>query len=582
MIHAPELVTFTTGLSERRGVEITACPYLSHRRGERTASRTDEQGELALLLVSDVTSVVAAHIEAELVADRIRSVPEQVLQCQSEEVEKLKTQAEQVTTINRQLMEANQELARANLELQRVNDEWRLNREREQASAEEIRTLNEELLASNEELETVNEELEATVEELHSSNDDLAASTREAWELAEMAQQQRQASEAEQARLTAILLSLGDAVQVVDPAGTPLLTNTAYAQLFGDASSPIAARDAHGDSLSSENMPKQRAARGETFVMEFTVDGEDGMRRYFEATGQPINSREAALGGVIAIRDITERSIHRFQDEFLALASHELRTPLTPLLAYLQLLEKLFAREPAITENSSVHDYLTGALNQVQHLRRLTQDLVDVRRLQHGSFTLKSKRVRLEQVVAQSVAQTRMTAPEGQKIELEHPKTELLVDGDALRLEQVLVNLLNNALTNAPHSPRLEVRLQRDGDEAVVYVQDSGPGVPAADLTHVFERFYQRAGTPERPSRRGLGLDLYIAHALVEAHGGRLEVSSVLAPHHGHGTTFTIRLPLALPDVSERLGQEPPSNQSLGRGSATRLRIRGDGPGMQA
>jgi signal transduction histidine kinase len=112
------------------------------------------------------------------------------------------------------------------------------------------------------------------------------------------------------------------------------------------------------------------------------------------------------------------------------------------------------------------------------------------------------------------------------------------------------MNLLSNALTHAPHS-RVEVRLRREGDQVVVEVQDAGQGIPAADLTHIFERFYQSRSTAERPSRRGLGLGLYIAHELVAAHGGRLEVTSVTAPNQGHGTTFTLHLPLAPPDASE-------------------------------
>ena len=550
---ATEVVTFETGLGERRDVEIAGYPYPPHPAGARTPA----QVETALLLVSDITSAVAARVAAELAAARNRTAPEQAIHRQVEDVERLSAQVEHLLTTNRQLVAANEELGRANLELQRVNDEVLLAQEQEQASAEEIRTLNEELQASNEELETVNEELEATVEELHNSNDDLAARTREAQEMANTAQQQRQASDAEQARLSAILLSLGDAVLVVDPTGEPLLCNTAYTRLFGDASSSIAARDAQGNPLATPDTPEQRTARGETFVMEFTLEGENGKRRYFEATGQPIQSAGTELGGVIAIRDITERSLHRFQDEFLALASHELRTPLTPLLTYLQLLEKLFASTPQLAENTRAHKYLAGALNQVGLLQRLIQDLVDVRRLQHGKFSLETKRVPLEQVVAQCVEQTRMAAPEDQTIELESlGKSTLIVDGDEMRLEQVFMNLLSNALTYAPHT-LIKVRLQREGDEAVTQVQDAGPGIPAVDLTHIFERFFQSASTAEGPSRRGLGLGLYIVHELVEAHGGRLDVSSVTAPNKERGTTFTVRLPLAPPDASEHQGQEP-------------------------
>ena len=118
-------------------------------------------------------------------------------------------------------------------------------------------------------------------------------------------------------------------------------------RMFGAAGAAFAPEDDAGCRLSREATPQWRAARGETFTMEFTLTMDDGTRRWFEASGQPIRSAGEELGGVVAIRDITERSLHlRLQDEFVALASHELRTPLTPLSAYLQLLGRLLADQP--------------------------------------------------------------------------------------------------------------------------------------------------------------------------------------------------------------------------------------------
>lgn len=131
------------------------------------------------------------------------------------------------------------------------------------------------------------------------------------------------------------------------------------------------------------------------------------------------------------------------------------------------------------------------------------------------------------------------------------------------------MNLLINAITYAPHSLRISARLQREGDEAVIQVRDEGPGIAAAHLPHVFDRFYQITDNEQRPARRGLGLGLFIAHELIEAHGGRLEVASVVAPAEGHGTTFTIWLPLA-PEAAadahaEHPSQSPPSKESKER-----------------
>ena len=560
---ALEVLTVETGLGERRDIEIAAYPYppRGESGGDRqaTATRTDRV-EAALLLVTDVTSAVQARIAAELAAARNQREPQQALQRSSEELQQVWAQLDQVTMINRQLEAANQELGAANLRLQGANDELTLAREQEQASTEEIRTLNEELQASNEEMETVNEELEATVEELRSTNEELEARTQEIQAMADAAERQHQVSEEERARLAAILVGMGDAVLVVNPAGEPLLTNASYERMFGSASEPFAAQDAEGHPLEAEATPQQRVARGETFVMEFTLDAGDGARRYFEASGQSIRSGGEGLGGVISVRDVTERSLHRVQEEFLALASHELNTPLTPLQASLQMLDKLFADQP---ENAHARGLIARSQNQVRRLGRLVQDLIDVRRLQHGGFNLDMARVPLAEVLACTVEEARLVAPAGQTIGLEIAEVSpLVVNADVMRLEQVLMNLLSNAIAYAPHTPRITMRLQHEGHEAVIQVCDEGPGIAAAHLPQVFDRFYQITGNEERPSRRGFGLGLFIARELVEAHGGRLEVASVMArtPDEGHGTTFTIRLPLApAEETSERTGHMPRS-----------------------
>src|SRR3712207_4649472 len=145
---------------------------------------------------------------------------------------------------------------------------------RSQAAAEEVETLNEELQASNEELETLNEELQATVEELNTTNDDLHARSAEMQRMAE-------ASEAERARLEAILLSMADAVLVVDRAGRPVRANAAYRAMFGEAGTEPLLQDEQGHELPAEATPWRRAAQGESFSMEFTLAGEGGARRWF-------------------------------------------------------------------------------------------------------------------------------------------------------------------------------------------------------------------------------------------------------------------------------------------------------------
>jgi two-component system CheB/CheR fusion protein len=565
---AETIVTVETVVGERRHLRISCYPYVppqSATGGAETASTPSlhAAAEAVLLLIDDVTPQVEAQqretnqTSHEHAADTARQVAERdeyVLTAERLEGEnaRLKQENAHITDINRSLLEANQTLSESVLQLRHTNDELVVNHEEAQANAEEVKTLNEELQATNEEHVTVNEELEATVEELRIANEELQSRSRELQESAVTLAAQRMASETERARLEAILLSLGDAVLVVDRAGASLLTNAAYEAMFGGMSATFVAADEVGNPLPAELTPQGRAARGEAFTMGFTLTNTDGARRYFEASGQPIRGAggKDLDGGVIAIRDITERTQRYLQDEFVRLASHELRTPLTPLSAYLEMLGKLFADRP---EDDRARSYTERAKHQVDRLRQLTTDLTDVSRLQSGKFDVIRLPVRLDEVVATAVDAAQTTLPADRTIHLERPDTPLIVNGDSARLEQVLMNLLTNAITYAPQSQRIDVRMRRVGNEAEVQVQDYGLGIPEADLPHLFSQFYQvQHLTDDRPSRRGLGLGLYIAHAVVAAHDGHIEAASVEAPRDGHGTTFIIRLPLALQGTADR------------------------------
>src|SRR5205085_3923804 len=348
----------------------------------------------------------------------------------------------------------------ANAELRGANEEFLVGSEETQAAMEEVETLNEELQATNEELETVNEELQATVEELHTTNDDLQARNLEMQALAAEREAQRQRSEAERARLAAVLLSMGDAVVVVDRTGAVVLTNAAVERLLGPAGADVVPQDADGQPLPTEQTPRARAARGETFSMTFTLPGLDGARRWFEATGQPIQSEEAGQG-VVVIRDITERSLRRMQEEYLALISHELRTPLTPIHGYLTLLGQLLQTESA---DGRARRYLARVQEQMQRLQRLVDDLLEVERLQEGKLQLDREPVDLVPLV-QGLVEAVQATTDGPRVELAIAEEPLVVAGDATRLSQVVLNLLTNAARHAPDSPHIEVRLRREEGE---------------------------------------------------------------------------------------------------------------------
>ena len=227
---------------------------------------------------------------------------------------------------NLRLEEANRELNQLNEELQAAHEESLVNTEEAQASAEEVETLNEELQATNEELETLNEELQATVEELNTTNDDLQARATELQDLAQSREEERRLTEEgrrgaeelvdqlqdQRSRLEAILANISDAVLAVDTDGQVLFSNQVFEELFGEHTGAEQGQlgstevlDESGEKLPSKATPPSRAAGGESFAMRFTVGGQDGILRRFEARGRPIEG-DGVTGGVLVIREATD------------------------------------------------------------------------------------------------------------------------------------------------------------------------------------------------------------------------------------------------------------------------------------
>ncbi len=546
-------VVVETAVGERKYLQIAAYP----QAGDSAADTVDH----VLLLVTDVTARVQAQqaadeelrekeeVTARATRDRQESASRKQrgadveLRRLREENARLATQLDQVAAINHDLVSANQEMTSANLALLSANEDILIRNEELQAATEEIKTLNEELQATNEELETLNEEMEATVEELRTTNDDLSARTVEVQQMAALRETQRQASEVKAAEQAAIMLSMGDALLVLDQTGAIRFTNAAYVALFGGPTADFVAEDENGVPLPDDQMPQRQAAKGVPFRKTFTLPAPDGSQRWLEATGEPIEVEGTPIGGVVTFRDITDRSLRRLQDEFLALASHELRNPLTAIQISAQFIER---KLPAITVDDRIPQLLHTIRQQATTLQRLIDELMDVGRLQYGKLHLALAPVELRAVVEQTAEIVALTMPKP-PIVLEAGADPLPILGDAMRLEQIVTNLLTNAGKYAGASERIVVRLRRVEGEAEVQVQDTGPGIPADVLPYLFQRFYQAAQAAALV-RHGLGLGLFIARELVVAHGGDIQVASEV----GQGTTFTMRFPLlsAVADVS--------------------------------
>ncbi len=359
-----------------------------------------------------------------------------------------------------------------------------------------------------------------------------------AWRLAQrrataLGRLQRQ-SESQRAWLEVILRSVDDAVIAVDGEGKVLITNAAYDRLVEAAGGALVPRDERGRRLPQDRSPEARAARGEAFDMPFTLTGPDGERRWFEARGAPIvgpPDSPVPTGGVITIRDTSARSLLNQQEAFMATASHELRTPIAALHGYVQLLERRL--DPNTMPREA--EFARIALSQTRRLNLLLERLFDLARLQSGRLVVECRPIDLVEVVRQAIDAARALAPE-REFQLEVDRDEVTAYADPDRVEQVLLNLITNAIQHAPDGGAIGIRVTMEDSRAAVAVQDHGPGIPPKRLARLFSASARAHGAGD-----GLGLGLFIARELVRAQGGSIEVDSEL----GEGTTTIVRLRLA-------------------------------------
>jgi signal transduction histidine kinase len=223
------------------------------------------------------------------------------------------------------------------------------------------------------------------------------------------------------------------------------------------------------------------------------------------------------------------------RDKFLSIAAHELRTPLTALLGQAQLLERRITKYPEITERDLRS--LSVVVNQAQRLDQLITTLFDLNRLQTGQITLRCAPCDLGELVARLVEELKPTL-NNHHFELDLPQEAVVIPCDELRLEQILQNLVQNAIKYSPDGGPIGIRIALDATIALLEVRDSGIGIPEESLPHLFEPYF-RAANAERSVMQGLGVGLGIVKELVQLHGGTVSVRSA----EGQGSTFTVRLP---------------------------------------
>jgi signal transduction histidine kinase len=229
-----------------------------------------------------------------------------------------------------------------------------------------------------------------------------------------------------------------------------------------------------------------------------------------------------------------EAAVH-VRDQFLSIASHELKTPLTALLGNTQLLRRHAARDSTLSER---HQQSLGVIEQQAiRLKKLIDTLLDISRIEDGQLVLAYKPIDLE-VLAQRMVHEVQPILRQHTIEFAGAGAPLMVEGDELRLEQVLQNIIQNAVKYSPAGGVIAVQVGAQQRHAHVAISDQGIGIPQQALPHLFQRFY-RAENAEAKHISGMGVGLYLVKEIVHLHGGTIEVDST----EGAGSTFTIRLP---------------------------------------
>jgi signal transduction histidine kinase len=244
----------------------------------------------------------------------------------------------------------------------------------------------------------------------------------------------------------------------------------------------------------------------------------------------------------------------RRKDEFLATLAHELRTPLAPICNSLSLLRL------SDKEGVSAERVIEMMERQVQSLVRLVDDLMEMSRITRGKIELRRERVPISRVI-HSAIETSMPLLQARQHALATalPTEELAVDADPVRLEQVLVNLLNNAAKYTEAGGRIWIEARREGSQAVLTVRDSGAGISAEILPRIFEPFTQAERTYNR-SQGGLGIGLTLVRSLVELHGGTVRARS---EGPGQGSEFTVRLPLSSKPARQEIEPSPSPRTAL-------------------
>ncbi len=357
--------------------------------------------------------------------------------------------------------------------------------------------------------------------------------------------------------LEAVLAGIGDGVVVVDPDLALILMNPVARRILGLEVEPPAgvplARYLESDVQSLRAFvtllaDTLRDGKEQIRELEFPAvlghgDAErEGDARIYGVLASPVLDASENVSGVVAVlRDITaQKELERMKSNFLSVVSHELRTPLHSIKGFVEII--LMGKTGPVTELQE--DFLRTVRTQTTVLQRMIDDLLEFSRMEAGRVKLHLSEVSLSAMTQSVTAKLAPLAEEaGLQLFLDLADDLPEIDGDRMRLEQVLTNLVENAIKFTPAGGKIVVSGKQRGDRVLLTVSDTGIGIPPEEQERVFDRFYQVDGS-ERRAYRGAGLGLSICRHIVERHNGRIWVES--EGINGLGSRFHVELPIRL------------------------------------
>jgi len=338
----------------------------------------------------------------------------------------------------------------------------------------------------------------------------------------------------EKQRLDALLDSAADGILILNADLTIERVNDAFERIYGKTHAELA-NLSHDEILRWAGAPQgstlnEAIANGWPLTPNATLYVEGDLQRSFPPplpvgiTYAPLLSDDGKLRNIIvSVRDITHfRTADEIKSTFISIVSHELRTPVTLIKGYASTLR----RDDAKWDKHTISDSLTVIEEEADRLSKMIDDLLDASRLQAGGLSLSRGDVSLPSL-AKRVAEKLATQSSHHTIATDFPENFPVLLADETRIEQVIINLVSNAIKYAPQG-EIKITGQVRPEQVIVCVSDQGPGIEAKDLPHIFDRFYRSTNAVKQT--KGAGLGLYLARAIIEAHGGRMWVDSSTRP----------------------------------------------------